>query len=215
MLPNLLIALIIIVLVITFFITIAVLNANTKKLIEANLKLVDKQDEQKEIITSLMKQHEEMADKLKESAFDEVAALQAQTREQRKQIELTADMSDGQLFEWLDRQMDETQLFTDPDLTLKTLAKRLGLTQRRLSALFKNNERYARLGDYLNEKRFLLACRLLREHTEWTVEAVGMEAGFGGRRTFQNEVKRRLGITPIQYRQGVDFQTRTRRNTQA
>lgn len=215
MLPNLLIALIIIVLVITFLITIAVLNANTKKLIEANLKLVDKQDEQKEIIASLMKQHEEMADKLKEYAFDEVAALQAQTREQRKQIELTADMSDGQLLEWLDRQMDETQLFTDSNLTLKTLAKRLGLTQRRLSALFINNERYARLGDYLNEKRFLLACRLLREQPKWTVEAVGMEAGFGGRRTFQNEVKRRLGITPTQYRQGVDFQTRTRRNTQA
>ena len=33
---------------------------------------------------------------------------------------------------------------------------------------------------------------------------LGKEAGFGGRRTFQTEVKRRLGITPLQYRQGME-----------
>ena len=43
----------------------------------------------------------------------------------------------------------------------------------------------------------------LREKPNWTIEAVGKEAGFGGRRTFQMEVKRRLGITPLQYRQGM------------
>ena len=104
---------------------------------------------------------------------------------------------------WIDQQMDETRLFTDSNLTLKTTAKALGLTQKRLGALFKNNEKYNSLGDYLNEKRFLLACRLLREKPNWTIEAVGKEAGFGGRRTFQMEVKRRLGITPLQYRQGM------------
>ena len=56
------------------------------------------------------------------------------------------------------------------------------------------------LNDYLNEKRFLYACELLRERPQWTIEAVGIEAGFGSRRTFQMEMKRRLGITPLQYR---------------
>ena len=81
------------------------------------------------------------------------------------------------------------------------MARALGLTQKRLAGLFKNNEKYTSLGDYLNEKRFLYACRLLREEPHWTIEAIGAEAGFGGRRTFQLEVKRRLGITPLQYRQ--------------
>lgn len=100
--------------------------------------------------------------------------------------------------------MEKTRLYTDTNLTLKTLANTLGLTQRRLAALFKNHPKYANLGDYLNEKRFILACRLLREQPNWTIEAVGKEAGFGGRRTFQMEVKRRLGITPLQYRQGAE-----------
>ena len=59
----------------------------------------------------------------------------------------------------------------------------------------------ALLEQNINEKRFLEGCRLLREESNWTIEAVGAAAGFGGRRTFQTEVKRRLGITPVQYRQ--------------
>ena len=94
--------------------------------------------------------------------------------------------------------------FTDSNLTLKTMANTLGLTQKRLNGLFKDHPKYSGLGDYLNEKRFLYACHLLREEPQWTIEAVGAEAGFGGRRTFQTEVKRRLGITPLQYRQGME-----------
>jgi len=97
--------------------------------------------------------------------------------------------------------MEETHLFTDISLTLKTTAQALGLTQKRLGSLFRNHPKYSSLGDYINEKRFLEGCRLLREEPNWTIEAVSAKAGFGGRRTFQTEVKRRLGITPIQYRQ--------------
>jgi len=229
---HLLIVAVIIVFVIAFIITMLVLNNNAKKIISTNTKLVENQntlleqnkiqgselekrmseleeqkyelEEQKEIIETLQRQQEELAKKLKHSAMDEVTLLREQTRQHREQIELTADMTDEELMEWIDQKMDETHLFTNSNLTLKTMAKALGLTQRRLSGLFKNNEKNASLGDYINEKRFLYACRLLREEPHWTIEAVGAEAGFGGRRTFQTEVKRRLGITPLQYRQGVE-----------
>ena len=206
---------VIIVLVLAFIVTLLVLNACAKRIITTNAKLVESQnalseqnklqaselEEQKEIVESLQRQQEELAEKLKRSTMDEVAVLREQTRQHREHIELTADMSDEDLMEWVDQKMDETRLFTDTNLTLKSMAKALGLTQKRLGALFKNHSKYSSLGDYLNEKRFLLACRLLREEPNWTIEAVGAEAGFGGRRTFQTEVKRRLGITPIQYRQ--------------
>ena len=129
--------------------------------------------------------------------------LREQTHQYRENIELTADMSDEDLMVWLDQKMDETHLYTDAELTLKTMANSLGLTQRRLGALFKNNPKHSSLGDYINEKRLLQACNLLREKPDWTIEAVGAEAGFGSRRTFQMEMKRRLGITPLQYRQGA------------
>ena len=219
---NLLIVAVIIAFVIAFIITMLVLNASAKKLISTNTKLVvnqntlleqnkmqgselDKQkcelEEQKKMIETLQQQQEELAAKLKHSVMDEVMQLREQTRQHREHIELTTDMTDEELMVWIDQQMDETRLFTDSNLTLKTMAKSLGLTQKRLGGLFKNHNKYNSLGDYLNEKRFLYACRLLREEPQWTIEAVGTEAGFGGRRTFQLEVKRRLGITPLQYRQ--------------
>lgn len=222
---HLLIVAVIIVIVIAFVITIPVLNANAKKIIFANTKLVETQntlleqnkrqvselekrlielEEQKEIIETLQCQQEELAKQLKHSAIDEVSFLREQIRHHREHIEQTADMSEEELMVWIDKKMDETCLFTDSNLTLKTIANALGLTQKRLGGLFKNHPKHSSLGDYINEKRFLFACRLLREEPQWTIEAVGAEAGFGGRRTFQTEVKRRLGITPLQYRQGVD-----------
>ena len=224
MTPDGLIIGIIMSVVIAFIVTMLVLNASTKKFISTNAKLVENQnllleqnktlgselemrmseleeknqkleerenglEKQKELIEMLQRQQEELAEQLKQAS------------QHREHIELTADMTDEELMRWLDQKMDETHLFTDANLTLKTMAKSLGLTQKRLSNLFKNNAKYASLGDYINEKRFLYACHLLREETHWTIEAVGAEAGFGGRRTFQTEVKRRLGITPLQYRQ--------------
>ena len=205
---QLLIVAIIVVFVIAFVITMIVLNIQTKKIIDTNSKLVEKQNEMLEQNklqeSELEKRINQLEEQLKHSDVDEVMLLQKQTQQHRERIELTANMSDEDLMAWVDQEMDERQLYTDTNLTLKTMATALGLTQKRLGALFKNNEKYNSLGDYLNEKRFLLACRLLREKPNWTSEAVGKEAGFGGRRTFQMEVKRRLGITPLQYRQGTN-----------
>ncbi len=204
---HLLIVSIIVVFVIAFAITMVVLNAHAKKMISTNTKLMKSQntllEQNKQQEDVLEKRINELEEQLKQHIEDEVTLFQAQTRQQRERIELTTNMSDEELMAWVDQEMDEQQLYTDTHLTLKTMANSLGLTQKRLGELFKNNEKYNNLGDYLNEKRFLLACRLLREKPNWTIEAVGTEAGFGGRRTFQMEVKRRLGITPLQYRQGM------------
>lgn len=208
-----LIAAIIIVFVAAFIITMLVVNANAKKIIGTNSKLVQNQNmlveqnkQQGREIEALQKQQEELAEKLKHAIPDKEMQLRQQIQEHREHIERTADMTDDELLAWVDLQMEEKKLYTDTDLSLKTMAKALGLTQKRLGALFKDHAKYGSLGEYINEKRFLYACQLLREQPNWTIEAVGAEAGFGGRRTFQTEVKRRLGITPLQYRQsqGLD-----------
>jgi len=190
--PRLLIAAIIIVLVIAFIITVVLQNIAAKKIIAANTKLMENQN-------ALLEQNKVLAEKLQRN--DEVTKLREQTQQHREHIRQTSDMTDEELLVWIDEQMEETHLFTDISLTLKTTAQALGLTQKRLGSLFRNHPKYSSLGDYINEKRFLEGCRLLREEPNWTIEAVSAKAGFGGRRTFQTEVKRRLGITPIQYRQ--------------
>jgi len=210
---HLLIAAIIIVFVAAFIITMLVVNANAKEIIGTNSNLVQNQNmlveqnkQQGREIEALQKQQEELAEKLKHAIPDKEMQLRQQIQEHREHIERTADMTDDELLAWVDLQMEEKKLYTDTDLSLKTMAKALGLTQKRLGALFKDHAKYGSLGEYINEKRFLYACQLLREQPNWTIEAVGAEAGFGGRRTFQTEVKRRLGITPLQYRQsqGLD-----------
>ena len=210
---HILIAAIIVVFVIAFIITMLVLNANAKKIISTNKKLVENQNKLLELnkqqgdeIETLHIQQEQLAEQLKHTVSEEEMQIRQQIREHREHIERTADMTDEELMEWVDLQMEEKKLYTDTNLTLKTMAKALGLTQKRLGALFKNHVKYGSLGEYINEKRFIYACQLLREQPNWTIEAVGAEAGFGGRRTFQTEVKRRLGITPLQYRQsqGLD-----------
>ena len=217
--PQILIIAIIFVLVIAFVITIIVLNKQSQNMISANSRLVDNQNalleqnkQQKRDKIELKKRINELQEELNHQTGDEVAQLRKQTREYKENIEITADMNEDELVAWLDQKMEKTRLYTDTDLTLKTLANTTGLTQKRLVSLFKNHPKYANLGDYLNEKRVLLACRLLREKPNWTIEAIGTEAGFGSRRTFQMEMKRRFGITPMQYRQGMknaDNQERT------
>jgi AraC-like DNA-binding protein len=99
--------------------------------------------------------------------------------------------------------MEATRMYTNPSLSLKEAATALGLTQKRIGQLFKHHAKYANLNDYLSEKRFLLACRLIREHPQWKIEAVALAAGFQTRRTFQDVVKSRLGLTPSQLRQSL------------
>ena len=229
--PQILIAGIIIVFVIAFIITMLFVNSQTSKIIDANVKLAKIQNtllSQNKTQTVLLEKLEEqtasqqrtLTDKQKvldeqqgeldelykrlKGQQDKVADLRQQTRGHCQQIKATQDMNDEELMHWIDMRMDETRLYTTPTLSLKDTAKALGLTQKRIGQLFKNNEKYANLGEYLTEKRFLLACELMRENPKWTIEAASKEAGFLTRRTFQDVVKAKLGLTPSQLRQTLN-----------
>ena len=216
---QILIVAIIIVFVIAFVVTMLYVNAQSSKIIDVNVKLAESQHTlltQNKTQTDLLEkleeqtisQQRELDDLYKrlKGQQDKVADLRQQTRGHCQQIKATQDMNDEELMHWIDMRMDETRLYTTPTLSLKDTAKALGLTQKRLGQLFKNNEKYANLGEYLTEKRFLLACELMRENPEWTIEAVAKEAGFQTRRTFQEVMKADLGLTPSQFRQTLKNQ---------
>ena len=215
--PQILIVAIIIVFVIAFVVTMLFANAQTSKLIDVNLKLAENQrtllsqnKTQTDLLEKLDEQNVSQRQELDElykrlaGQQDKVTELRQQAREHRQQIKATQVMTDEELMAWLDERMDDTRLFTTPKLSLKDMAKALGLTQTRLGQLFKNHEKYAGLGDYLTEKRLLQACELMRDNPEWTIEAVAKEAGFLTRRTFQEVVKSHFGLTPTQFRQTLN-----------
>lgn len=216
---QILIVAIIIVFVIAFVVTMLFVNAQASKIIDVNVKLAESQhtlltqnktqtdllEKLEEQTISQQRELDELYKRLK-GQQDKVADLRQQTRGHCQQIKATQDMNDEELMHWIDMRMDETRLYTTPTLSLKDTAKALGLTQKRIGQLFKNNEKYANLGEYLTEKRFLLACELMRENPEWTIEAVAKEAGFLTRRTFQEVMKADLGLTPSQFRQTLKNQ---------
>ena len=215
--PQILIVAIIIVFVIAFVVTMLFANAQTSKLIDVNMKLAESQrtllsqnKTQTDLLEKLDEQNVSQRQELDElckrlsGQQDKVTELFLQAHEHRQKIKTTQDMTDEELMAWLDERMDDTRLYATPTLSLRDIAKAFGLTQTRLRLLFKNHEKYAGLGNYLTEKRLLLACELMRDNPGWTIEAVAKDAGFLTRRTFQEVVKSHFGLTPTQFRQTLN-----------
>ena len=171
----------------------------TNTILKNNNQLADEVESQKELQHQLRNELKELKEQLKPK--DRVSELQQETESLRENIKDTRDMSDDELRGWIDLQMSKNHMYADPDLSLKDIAQRLGLTQKRIKQLLKDDERYGRLYDYLTEKRVLYACELIKENPQWSMDAISKEAGFVSRTTFQTEFKKRIGVTPAQYRQ--------------
>ena len=148
-------------------------------------------------------EHQKTTDELKEQlrTKDHVLKLQVETESLRENIKDTKDMTDEELRAWIDVQVMESHMFCDPELDLKAMAQKLGLTQKKIEQLLKDSSKYDRLYDYLTKKRILYASELIKENPNWSMEAVSKEAGFVSRTTFQTEFKKHIGVTPAQYRQ--------------
>ncbi len=210
--PSILIISILIILIIGFMLTIIYVNHQTSSIVKVNQHLVESQKElmeknkrQEETISQQSEQATQLIrdlTKLKEQmrAKDVVAQLCAQAEDRQLDLKQLQSMSDEVLLAWVDERMEKTRMYCDPNLTLKSVANSLGLTQKRLQQILKNDSRYKNLSEYLNEKRFLLAGRLLRDEPQWTMEAVAKEVGFSNRLMLHEMMKKRVGLTPAQYR---------------
>lgn len=126
--------------------------------------------------------------------------LQALAAPPRQEAGISASLSDDGLMEWIDERMDQTRLYLQKDLDLKTAAREFGLTQKRFSEALKRDERYGSFPEYLTCKRLAYACQLLR-HKPYCIDSIASDAGFRARKTFQTVFKARIGTTPSQYRE--------------
>ena len=139
----------------------------------------------------------------KELETETLASPIEQIKQNLTYSENPSKMDDAQLMIWVDGKMDELALYQQADLDLKTVSKTLGVSQRHLIRLFKDQSPYGSFSAYLTEKRLAKACSLLKSHPEYTIEAICLDAGFRTRRTFQTVFKSRIGISPSEYRSAV------------
>ena len=201
-------------------ISILLTYRQTNRVVRENIQLADEVESQKKKQEKLQEQYSlqaktlhtlrEDSEKQQKTLIElkkrlmgngKVTELKEETESLRENINDIKTMTDEELWTWMDLQMTESHIFTDPDLNLKGMAQRLGLTQKKIKQLLKDSQRYDRLYDYLTEKRVLYSCELIKQNPQYSMEAIGKEAGFVSRSTFQTEFKKRIGITPAQYRQ--------------
>ncbi len=148
------------------------------------------------VTKKLMKHNANLIDQVKESDKQQASTQQTLYEKERELLK-----ADEQFMGWIGAQIESQGLYRSPNVTLKEISKVLSLTQRRISQVIKTRREDNTLAEYLNTKRQLEGCRLLVEQTNWTVDAVAHEAGFGGTTTSRTIFRSRFGMSPKQYRE--------------
>jgi YesN/AraC family two-component response regulator len=82
-------------------------------------------------------------------------------------------------------------------LKLPNAAEEMHIPRYLLSVWLKQSGRH--YSEWLTELRIDEAKRVLRDHPEWSNEAVAQHCGFNDRCYFQKKFKEATGLTPAQY----------------
>jgi len=90
------------------------------------------------------------------------------------------------------------KIYTNPELTLSILAKELNIRPQLLSQFINDNLNKS-FTLFINEYRIDEAKRLLKESTQFKIDAVGFESGFNSSSTFYSSFKKITGTTPSNY----------------
>ncbi len=101
----------------------------------------------------------------------------------------------NQLIEALKNVMLVNQFHKNTNIKLQDIAGELSVSKHQLSQLLNDN-----LGKsfalFINEHRIEEAKQLLKQNNNYTLEAIGFEAGFSSKSTFYATFKKIVGVTP-------------------
>jgi AraC-like DNA-binding protein len=91
--------------------------------------------------------------------------------------------------------------FLDPELTLDKISEEINVSKSHLSRMI-NTELQTSFPDYINTLRVEEAKAYMSqpEFANYTLVAVGLEAGFASKTTFNNAFKKITGLTPSEYK---------------
>ncbi len=106
----------------------------------------------------------------------------------------------------LENMFDTDKIFTQHDLTINKLSKKLSTNRNYLSWVIKN-EFGKNYSDFINEYRVKEAMFLLSDSIKnriLSIEAIGEEAGFKTRSSFYLAFKKYAGITPSKFKDNIN-----------
>ena len=111
-------------------------------------------------------------------------------------------VSDEEMLKRLNALVEEEEMhLTVQHKSLKDIAKKLDVTQKRLKTMFSNNPEYSNLHKLLCHHRIMTACQLIKEHPNYSIEAISKECGFTSRKSFYRWFSEEMGCTPLEYQE--------------
>ncbi len=119
-----------------------------------------------------------------------------ETREAPSPVE-TAE--DREVLAKIEDLMRTQELFRDENLNLDRLARRAGVSSRRISAAI-NRLMAKNVSQYVNDHRIAAACELLKT-TSRSVTVIMFEVGFQTKSNFNREFRRLTGMNPVAWRE--------------
>lgn len=107
-------------------------------------------------------------------------------------------------FELFDSQVESRRLFTQQDINREQLCAIMGVDRNRFAAILRTHSGCKNMSDYLNRKRVTYAITLMRQHPEYTLQAISEEAGFRSVSTFNRAFRDRYGCAPSEFAINAD-----------
>jgi len=116
---------------------------------------------------------------------------------------LSAEKADKYL-DQLNKIMDEDEIYTNPDLTLKNLSEHLNTSTHNISELL-NTRLNQNFFDFINRYRVEKVKKDLQDKRKnyYTLFAIAVDAGFNSKSGFNAIFKRYTGQTPSEYRSNL------------
>lgn len=110
------------------------------------------------------------------------------------------------LFEDIERLLEKEKLFSNPDLTLQSLADKLDTSSYNISQAIKLHSAGGTFYRYINTHRLRYFMLLLqkKENRIYTLHTIGQMAGFNSRTTFTKYCKEVTGLTPAMIKTKVE-----------
>ena len=126
--------------------------------------------------------------------------LKELVRRHRKMVANADLRDDDELLAVIEARIEGEDIPLPPDFGVKDVADLVGITQGRVIELYKKKTVYHSLDKYLDFLRLMRALRLLRDHPNYSIEAIAHEAGFATVRTLNRKIQDALGVTPGEFR---------------
>jgi len=145
----------------------------------------------------IQKKNEALVDKIlaQEKEWAEIDKLRKVARENAG-----AAHEADEIFIRLEKLMQEQQPYTEADCNRKMLADAVGTNEKYLSDSIKNNTGLP-VSEYIMKYRLKHAnTLLLRPASEYTIDAVALDSGYGSRSRFHEHYRAYYGVTPNEFR---------------